>query len=148
MRLHWFPVLMMCAHHCYIPFCSAFLEFGLTSVCVHSPRHPPPSNTSSLHCLSLATPTSVILQNCGQSFSVHSLRCISLQFEANQTILKIWSDFIFGHSYLRYSSKLWSITQRTFIPLHFACLIRFQYRCHLYQSFLWTVRKNIKWEKK
>ena len=33
---------------------------------------------------------------------------------------KIWSEFMFDHSYLCYSSKLWPTTQHTFILLHFA----------------------------
>ena len=68
---------------------------------------------------SLATCTSIILQNCGQPLSVPSFHCISFHFESNRTMLKIWSEFMFGHSYLCYSSKLWPTTQHTFIPLYF-----------------------------
>ena len=32
---------------------------------------------------------------------------------------KIWLEFMFDHSYLCYSSKLWPTTQHTFIPLYF-----------------------------
>ena len=69
---------------------------------------------------SLIIHTSIILQNCSQPLSVLSFCCILLHFEANQTMLKIWSEVIFDHSYFHYSSKLGSTTQHTFIPLHFA----------------------------
>ena len=72
--------------------------------------------------LSLATHTSIILQNCDQPLTVLSFHCISLHFRANQTMLKIWSEFIFGHSYLHYSSKLWSTTLSLSI-LSFSCIL-------------------------
>ena len=37
---------------------------------------------------------------------------------------KFGAEFVFGHSYLRYSSKLWPITQCTFVPLHFCSILR------------------------
>ena len=68
-------------------------------------------------CLTICT--SVILQNCDQ-LSISLFHCISLHFKANQTMLNIWSEFMFDHSYLCFSLKLWPATQCTFIPLHFA----------------------------
>ena len=69
---------------------------------------------------SSATHTSIIVWNYYQPLSVLSFPCISHHFEANWTLLKIWSDFIFGRSYLHYSLKLLPTSQHTFIPLHFA----------------------------
>ena len=63
--------------------------------------------------------TSVILQKCDNTLYINSFRSILVHLGPNRTMLKIWSEFIFDHSYLRYSSKLWPSTQHTFIPLCF-----------------------------
>ena len=68
---------------------------------------------------SLIIHTSVILQNCDHPLSIPSFHSILVHLGPNRTMLKIWSEFINDHSYLRYSSKLWSSTQHTFIPQHF-----------------------------
>ena len=65
------------------------------------------------------TPTSVILENCDKPLSIPSFCSILVHLGANRTMLKTWSQFIFDHSYLRYSSKLWLSTQHTFILQHF-----------------------------
>ena len=67
----------------------------------------------------LATLTYIILQNCGQPLSILLFLCILICFKVNQKMLKIWLEFIFSHSSLCYSSKLWPTTQHTFILLHF-----------------------------
>ena len=69
---------------------------------------------------SLTTPTSIIFWNYYQPLSIPSFCCILLPFDANQTMLKIWSEFIFSHLYLHYCLKLLLTTQHTFILLHFA----------------------------
>ena len=68
---------------------------------------------------SLIIHTSVILQNCDYPLSIPSFRSILFHLGSNRTMLKIWLEYIFSHSYLRYSSKLWSSTQHTFIPQQF-----------------------------
>ena len=46
---------------------------------------------------SLVIHTSIILQKCGQLLSILSFCCYLLHFETNQTMLKIWLEFIFDH---------------------------------------------------
>ena len=68
---------------------------------------------------SLIIHTSVILQNCDNTLYINSFCSILVHLGPNWTMFKIWSEFIYDHSYLRYSSKLWPSTQHTFIPQHF-----------------------------